>query len=276
MILGIDAGGEMVKVFGGAMGHDSFPSDLGEWRDRRLVNTPGQDDMEWEYEGQKGFAGTLAQMESELGGAMKGETKAHFDGKMRVLLAIHRFIPNARGVDPSVQLVTGQPISHHTEEEKSKIIDMLTGKHDLIVNGQRKIFRIKQVKVAAEGAAASMAQPVEGLIRILDIGSGTVNGASLLNMRYIDRESFTEPFGLATLGTSDESAIARRVNTIATSKKWKRNDLIRLIGGGAEIAELVNKVKEFFPNAEVFAPKRLSPKFSNAVGFYEIGLMLYG
>ena len=45
MRLGIDAGNARVKV-AGAAGVICFDSSVGEWRERRLVNTHGTDDME--------------------------------------------------------------------------------------------------------------------------------------------------------------------------------------------------------------------------------------
>ncbi|SDX44622.1 plasmid segregation protein ParM [Marininema mesophilum] len=274
MILGIDPGNEKVKVYGGVLGNLSFPSDLGEWRELRLTNRLTPNDMVWEYEGRRGFAGTLAQAESEWGGTVKGTTKAHDDGKMRVLLGIHRIIPEYQGGNLTVRIVTCQPICQHTSIEKEKIINMLIGSHDLTINGIRKVFRIQEVRVAAEGAAVGLFQPVQGLLRVLDIGSATVNGATIKDMRYGDRESFTEPMGLATAMTVDPKMVARRIQAIASGKRWYRNDLIRLVGGGA--VPMADAIREHFPKAYILSPYGLLPEFANAVALHEIGRAIYG
>ncbi|MCS1351131.1 ParM/StbA family protein [Mechercharimyces sp. CAU 1602] len=272
MILGIDGGNERVKVYGGSSGFDSFLADIGEYRELKLKNQHGEDDMVWEYEGHKGFAGSLARWESELGGSTKGGTKAHYDGKMRILFAVHRYLNKFIG--NSVKIVVGQPIDRHTIEEKQKIIEMLVGWHELTINGDKKKFHISEVKVAAEGAVAGLINPVKGIVRIIDIGSGTVNCASLNDMKYLDRESFTEPFGLSTLQTTDEASIARRIANACTSRRWKKGDHVILVGGGAKA--FIKPLKAHFPNAVVITlTNGLDPVYANAIGFYEIGRKVY-
>ncbi|PAE09665.1 hypothetical protein CHI02_24150, partial [Niallia circulans] len=84
-----DAGNSEVKTVS-AHGVDRFPSAIGEYRERNIKEKHGKDDIVYEYEGRKGFAGTLALYESEYGGAIMGESKAHLDAKLRVLIALHR------------------------------------------------------------------------------------------------------------------------------------------------------------------------------------------
>ena len=52
----IDAGGSSVKVYNGRTLH-AFPSAIGyDWRERRIETKHGAHDLEWSYNGMKGFA----------------------------------------------------------------------------------------------------------------------------------------------------------------------------------------------------------------------------
>lgn len=275
--LGIDAGGENVKVVS-RFGVAQFYSDIGEYRERRLdESTFGEDDMIFEYCGKKGFAGSLARYESELSVSLKGDTKAHYDAKMRVLLAIHRYSD-----DEVNNIVVGQPIGTYTKEEKEKIKDMLQGFHELTVNGKTKGFYIERVEVSPEGPVALLSDPKKGVHRVIDIGSGTINCSTLDDMRFIDRDSFTIPNGLATIRNKDKDSIARMIYANAVQYRWGKYDNVWLIGGGAE--DMLNSIKLEFPNARVFSPKHrmktnikaVKPIYANAVGYYEIARKLYG
>lgn len=275
--LGIDAGGENVKVVS-KFGVDQFVSDIGEYRDRNLAESIfGDDDMIFEYRGRKGFAGSLARFESELGVSVKGDTKAHEDAKLRVLLAIHRYSD-----DEVNNIVVGQPIGTHNEDEKKKIKDMLQGFHEIIVNGKKKSFFIERVEVSPEGPVALLSDPKKGIQRVIDVGSGTINCATLNDMRFIDRDSFTIRDGLATIRNKDNESIARMVFANCIQRRWGKYDDIWIVGGGAE--KLFKSLKMEFPNANLFTPKHKSgnkikavkPIFGNAVGFYEIARKIYG
>lgn len=274
MILGIDGGNSETKICG-PYGVLKFPSDLGEYRELNLKNVPGIDDMVYEYQGRKGFAGNLARDESEFGGAIQGNTKAHNDTLIRILLALHRYAESGE-----YQIVVGQPIETHSEIEKAKIKLMLTGKHSIKINGREKTFAITKVEVAAEGGAGFWAAPRDGLVRILDIGSSTVNGATLHDRRYIDRDSFTLSYGAGTVRSFDLESMARGIT--AKAAKWGKQDKVLLIGGLAE--EIERYISRHFPNAEVMRPlvrygdgwKQVHPIYANAVGFYQIARGVYG
>lgn len=75
---------------------------------------------------------------------------------------------------------------------------MLLGSHDLSLNGVKKTIIINRVEVAAEGGAAFWSNPQTGLVRIIDAGSATINCASLVDGKYIDKDSFTINFGCNT------------------------------------------------------------------------------
>lgn len=269
MQVGIDAGNALVKV-AGPQGVISFDASLGEWRQRNLTSSHGVDDMEVEYAGKKFFAGSLARVESEFGGALMGNTKAHGDGKLRALLALVRY-----NGDTEYEIVVGQPIAKHTADEKQRIKNMLAGCHEILVNGIKHRFTISRIEVAPEGAAAIWSDSRMGEFRILDIGSGTVNCATVFRSsnlgRFVDRDSFTLPFGLNTTKSTDRAAMADGIARECL-KKWKRNDDVLLVGGGAE--DVCNHLRVHFPRAEVLRPSLYGgqehPIFANAIGYYVI------
>ena len=259
MIVGIDAGNHEVKV--ASETKFKFLSDIGEWRERKLKQNHG-DDMEFEYKGRKGFAGTLARYESEFNGNMMGDTKAHEDTLIRVLLALWKLWGR------TYQIVVGQPISRHVDDEKQRIKAMLRGTHDITVNGAKRSFTIERVEVAAEGATAFWSSPKSGLLRIIDVGSATVNCATLNNGRYIDKDSFTIPFGMNTTKTHDHRALCRAVGA-ETLKKFKREDEVMIIGGAGALLQPF--IREIYNNA--YTP--IEPVYANAQGFYEVGKKVY-
>jgi plasmid segregation protein ParM len=114
----------------GAFGTDIYKTAICDWFERDVEETFDKDDMEFEIDGRKGFAGTIAKYEDEYGGSgMFGETKFHEDNKIRLLLSIFRYIHKYSPSVNSVRIVTGQPIKQHKQIEKKGIIDMLKGPH---------------------------------------------------------------------------------------------------------------------------------------------------
>jgi plasmid segregation protein ParM len=265
-IVGVDAGNHEIKVVG-QCGEHRIISDIGEYRTRNLRQTHGPDDIEFEYEGRRGFAGTLARYESEFSGSIMGDTKAHEDALLRVLIGLWRYTNGAP--DGIYRIVVGQPISQHTPEEKAKIKRLLQREHTIEINGVTHRINIDRVEIAAEGGAAFWSNPERGLVRIIDIGSATVNCASLIDGRYVDRDSFTLPFGMSSTKSTDHTALARAIATEAL-KKWKPNDHVILVGGAAKLLSM--PISNYF-SITLTGP---SPVFANARGFYRIGRKLYG
>lgn len=271
MILGIDAGNYETKVCTGT-DVKSFLSDIGEYRERKLTDSFGDDDMVWEFEGEKGFAGTLARFESEYSGTIKGKTKAHLDGKLRVLMALHRY------GDINNSIVVGQPIEMHDETEKDKLKKLLKGRHELTLNGVKKIISVNNIGVAPEGASSILSVPQEGLVRVIDIGSGTTNFATLHNLRKVDKSSFTEQIGTEIFKNKDPKQIARVLYKIVTAS-WGVYDKIYLTGGGAK--QVYPHLEELLSNCELLIPKlnnareTIGVKYGNAVGFYIIAKGLF-
>ncbi|MEK4255398.1 ParM/StbA family protein [Ureibacillus sp. FSL K6-2830] len=276
LILGVDAGNYKGKV-AGVYGVDSFKTNICNWFERDVDETFGPDDMEFEINGRKGYAGTIAMYEDEFGdGATYGDTKAHEDTKIRILLAIYRYTKKYCPDAKRIYLVTGQPINRHKDEEKTKIINMLIGYYDFSVNGQRVRFAIEDVKVAPEGSAAFWSTPATDM-KIIDVGSGTVNLASIIDKKHIHKSSGTMNTGIETLrNKNDYEALARAIYQQATKLKWKNTDVVFTCGGVAEI--ITPYLKKHFYDAIPMQPKlkrefdtiQVPPTYANAVGFYNL------
>lgn len=283
LILGIDAGSHTAKIIG-PFGTDSFLSNVCDWFERDVKERFSADDMEFEIDGQKGYAGTIAKYEDEFGGAtIYGESKAHRDTKVRVLLAIHRYLTKHCPTVSSVAIVVGQPIKGHKETEKTLIKEMLLGKHQVRVNGVTRTFFIEKVGVAVEGSSAFWCLPQEGVIRIIDIGSGTINAATIIDKKHVNTFSDTFNFGMETINNKkDLEAVARGIIQNTTKLKWNKEDKIYICGGASE--GIFPFIVEHYSNTELLNPqirnesgvKILSPVFSNAVGFHEIAKGAFG
>jgi plasmid segregation protein ParM len=275
MRLGIDAGNYKVKICG-ERGLMDFISSIGEAREIKLHQNHGQDDMVFEYEGDTGFAGSLALYESEFSGSIMGDTKAHKDTLLRVLIGIHRYSTLYQIDETEFDIVVGQPISKHTFDEKDKLKEMLKGWHTITVNGIEKSFHIRGCEVAAEGVSAFFSNPTNGLVRILDIGSGTVNFSTILEGRFVDKDSGTLPFGVNTNKSNNLQALSRGIAT-HTLKKWDSNDNVFVVGGISET--ILPHLKQYFPNVEILYPiysqQYVNPIYANAIAFYIVGVNVY-
>lgn len=275
-IIGIDGGNYETKLVT-RRGAFKYRSCLGEWREFNIdKGALSDEDIVYEYGGTKGFAGTLAENESLFLREMAGDTKAHEDAKLRILIGIHRF-----SNDSTHDIVVGQPIKKH-KAEKQRIVEMLEGRHTLTVNGEIKTFTIRRVSVAPEGAGAIWSyRGDESKVRIIDVGSGTVNCATISDGRFIDRDSFTLGFGansedIYEVGRLAEAIIAR------TSKRWSPTDCVRVCGGIAElVAPLLDR---HFTDVATIQPmireggnsfRAVHSVFANAAGFYELARDLY-
>jgi len=277
LILGIDAGNHTAKV-AGDYGIDSYRTAICDWFERDIVEVHGKDDMEFSIDGRKGFAGTIAVYEDEFGGTgMYGDSKAHEDTKIRVLLAIHRYIEKYCPGTENVSLVTGQPIVSHKDAEKKKIIKMLEGTHEFTVNGEWRRIYIHNVAVGAEGSGAFFASSEMPTVRIIDVGSGTVNCATINQKRFINNASDTFNFGMETVNNKEDlKSIARGIIRGTTKLKWGKNDQVLICGGIAE--EITPYIAEHYERATVMQPilrrtdaVTIAPAiYANAIGFYEL------
>lgn len=277
-IIGIDAGNYRTKI-AGLSGITSYSSAICEWFSRDVVDVYGADDMEFEIGSRKGFAGSIAEYENVFGeSAIYGDSKAHEDTKIKVLLGLYRYKKEFLLHENSFNIVVGQPISQHIQKEKEHIQNMLKGYHEFIVNGESVSLWIDNIGVAAEGSGSFWSCPISGVVRTIDVGSGTVNMCTIVNKKHVNTSSDTLNFGMQTgRNKKDVSTIARGIIRASTRLMWNKEDKVYVCGGIAN--EIYRYLKEYHVNAEILNPIHKSynnitvaePSFSNAIGFYEIG-----
>ncbi|CDN41706.1 ParM/StbA family protein [Paenibacillus sp. P22] len=265
-IIGIDAGGSAVKLYDGRQ-FRQFPSAIGyDWRERHLQQQHGEHDYDWAYDGRRGFAGTLALHESQMADSLKGDSKAHPEARLRVLIALHQY-----AAGPEHDIVVGQPIGTHTKGQKELIKKLLIGEHEITINGRRKVITINRCEVAAEGVSAGLLAGTKGQVRVIDIGSGTVNYGTLLDGRYKDLESFTLVTGMETRRNPDLDSFARQIAAYAVNKGWGSQDTVYLCGGGAD--PLQRELVKYFGSAQLLKPGM--SEYANVDAFYRIAKGLY-
>ena len=247
-IVGIDGGNHEVKMYG-EYGPLRFPSGVGEYHERNLVQKHGNFDIEYEFRGKRGFAGTLALAESKFNINLGGDTKAHEDHLLRVLLGLFLYSD-----DTVFKIVVGQPISRHEEKEKQKIKDILKGKHDITINSTQKTITILDVGVAAEGGTAYFSAPKPGLIRILDFGRSTVNLATLKDGQYMNAESYTIKRGMSNRWIAgDSDTMAKTVAIDAFNSDWGSDDAVYVIGGASNV--MARALRKYFNNVLELTPR---------------------
>lgn len=271
-VAGLDLGRRNVKLFTGSS-YIIFPAVVGEWRDIRLRNDHGNKGFDCEYNGDKFFAGTLAENESEFYRQMLIDDKSTQDALLLALISLHQ----AELID--VDIVTGLPVESHTKRNKESLSSLLTGSHEIEVNGVKRVINIHRVRVAVEGGGAFWSEPKDGLIRLIDGGSKTINYITMKDRQYVDRDSGTLPFGFDTNKSDDYKQMANRIAG-ELGKKWGQSDLVLTVGGRAEL--LANLLKQYFPNIDVLQNRRVIHKgegvdlnmFANAMGYFNIGRIL--
>src|SRR5690606_25466293 len=110
-------------------------------------------------------------------------------------------------------------------DEKGKIIDMVRGEHVFWVNGRRQRVQVDEVGVGAEGSSAYWGKVSDGRVRIIDVGSGTVNCATIHDAKHIHSASGTFNFGTETLTRKGNlEGLVRGIVRSTTELRWNRRD----------------------------------------------------
>jgi plasmid segregation protein ParM len=270
-VVGGDFGRSLIKVYTGTK-YIHLPAFVGEWREMNLVSTNGKMNYEVEFEGEMFFTGKLAQNESEFSRQMLTEDKANADTKLLALVALHQ-----TGFT-DIDLVTGLPISIHDADHKRSLQKLLLGTNDITVNGVTKTITVHRVRIGVEGGGAFWSNPKDGLVRIIDGGSKTINYISLRDRKYIDKDSGTLPFGFDTTKSANLQQMANRIAG-ELGKKWNSTDKVYTVGGQAE--NLAYYLQDYYPSISVLYPEGTIFKaneeidlnlFANAIGYYNMGV----
>jgi len=251
---------------------DWFPSVKSLYGERTLTIPKGKKDYIIEYKGESYIGGFLAKYDSVMPLQSHSKSKQNLFFDLSILIAIHQygFLDN--------YLITTCPVSSHNEDEKNGIRERLVGSHTIKINNVSKTFRISDVKVVPEGAAAFWTFEPKGVSRFLDVGSRTVNFVSVLNdedaTRYLDSQSGTF-FGQGVEALDNNynpKGLADFLAGRLFAKSWNETDeQIYILGGGALDSDFVERFNDYFPHAKVLN----DPVMSNAKGLYVLGRHAY-
>lgn len=286
-IIGVDVGRNKVKAVS-AKGRVDFPSVVGEWQQRNLATNYG--DYEVIVDQHKVFIGDLALRESYCQREMATETKIHQESKILFLSALALL---AKDGEP-INVVTGLPVAQHTTAGKHEFKKLLEGTHNVVINGQRINLMIKEIGIVPEAGGAywhavlneygqvNNAFIAGQKVRIVDVGSRTVNFCTIDKREYIDRDSGTLSYGVIELMNADKTSggdinnvgedvkehFARRIAG-DLSKKWLNylpdNDLVLLTGGGSML--LQQYLRSHFKVSQL-----VDTVYANAEGFFKMGV----
>lgn len=252
------------------------PSVVGEWRQ---LNLSDGGDYEVEINNEKYFVGDRAANESRFRRENVSRSKIHEETKILTLTAAGLLAPS-----PKIKIVTGLPVEQYRPDIKQKYKDLLLGSYNVKVNnGPNKIIKIEDVVVSIEGAGAYWwyvfkynNEITKSRVRVIDIGSRTINCLTIDKMRYVDLDSFSLNYGTIEITNADEedtSLLMQQFTRRATSdisRRWLgiEKDIIIITGGGA--ISLDKYLKQFYQSAITIEDS----VFASALGFYEMGVRM--
>lgn len=265
LIAPIDTGRDTIKL----INKKQFRSVVGDWQKRNLSN---EGDYEVTINDEKFFVGDLAISESITPREMTTESKIHSETKILFLTALY-----LTTTDENPIVITGVPITQFLPETKAEFEKLLFGCYDIKINDQTtRHFNINNITIVPEGAASfwyalSKNKQLEfGKKRIIDIGSRTINFATLNGKKYINKDSGTLSYGCLKL-KDDKITHEQLANKIIAdlSQKWleyNSDDVILLTGGGSLLIGEI--LKAHYKNCLQIE----NPVFANVEGYYRMGL----
>lgn len=235
---------------------------------------------------QKYFVADLARVESKRKSRMVTKSKVHNETKILLLTALQLL------ADPQkpFQIVTGMPINQYSVKCKNDLMEFVAGTHTISVNGITSTFEINNsnFKMAQESVGSYWNEVCDdkgneidphGLlikkVRVIDIGSRTVNYSTIDCGNYINTESGSLNYGTieitkdAPSNEFDYDAIKESfVRTIVAdiSQEWTdyEDDTFLLTGGGATLLERF--ILGFYKKSIMSE----DPKMANAKGYYKM------
>lgn len=263
-ILAIDTGRSSIKVAGEE--EIQFPSIISEWYERPLSKGG---DYELFYNGKRYFVGELAK-EGYCRTINASQNKIHEEMKVLFITAVA-----AAEIKDGV-IVTGVPVDQHAADTKKELRGYLKGTHQGMINNKPFQFDIKALEICPEGAAAywdymlnnqgKIVKNANGTFRVIDIGSKTINVATIIDQYYLNRESFTLDYGCYDIihaKNLDYKQFYKRImgDIMQRWSEYKETDKVLFSGGGSLLLKdyIQYKITD-------------NPVFANARGFYKLGV----
>lgn len=210
-------------------------------------------DFEVEWNGESFYVGRIAERETNAL-PIKGftDSKSTDFFILNALIAIHQY-----GFDENYVVIDIPIEQYKISIERQNVQQRLEGKHTLKINGNTKSFSVKSVAVMAECINAFWVDQPYGTTRWLDLGSRTINFATLkregTEVDAIESESGTLPFGLEKINIRNYATFAKSLEGQLGQYNWKKDDEIYIVGGGALINNgvIADELRQRFPNSVV-------------------------
>lgn len=250
-----------------------FRSVVGEWHQRNL-NTEGSYDVN--INGQNYFIGELALKESFLPKEMSTESKIHEETLLLFLCGIASLAQQ-----DSLIVSTGLPINLFNPKVRDDLLTLLRGRHIVTFAGYKpKQFYIDQITVCPESGGTYFSEAKKkpelkyGKVRVINIGSRTVNFCVTEDSNFINKDSGCLSYGAMQLKNSKANyqEIARKIFSDLSSKwiDYEEDETVLLSGGGAIILE--EYLKQYFKRAIISS----EPIYSDVLGFWEMANIKHG
>lgn len=274
--VGIDVGRDSVKVVGKNL-HMCFKARVGEWRE---MNISSGGKYEVEIDGEKYFIAELAD-ESYFSRSMAVESKIHDETKVLFLSALALSLRD----NEKIRVATGMPVSQYNSKERNNLFEFLRGEHNVSIDNRQVDLKVDSLDIIPEGAGVYWdyvlnmegelhCKTLEKVYRVIDIGSRTVNYCTIVNNKFLDRESGTLHYGTFAydnaLNSDNDDTIKRQfVRKLLgdLSTKWMSLNLAKdrvIVAGGGSVL-LCSELKKELPGVVI---PELSV-YSNAQGFYK-------
>jgi len=251
-----------------------FKSVIGEWHERNL-NTDGDYDIQ--IDGQKYFIGDLALREAYLPREMVTESKIHEETLLLFLCGI-----SALTKSDDLFISTGLPINMFNPKVRDELVTLLKGKHEVTFTGYKpKQIYINEITVCPESGgtyfyeAKKRPQLKQGKVRVVNIGSRTINFCCVENGVFVNKSSGTLSYGAIQLRNSKAKLqeFSRKIFADLSSQWHDYNedyDVVILSGGGIILLE--EFLKQFFKKTIVSD----EPIYSDVLGFFDLGCAKFG
>ncbi|KJS81656.1 MAG: hypothetical protein JM58_16410 [Peptococcaceae bacterium BICA1-8] len=264
----VDCGRRIVKGFNGSDEPIIFPAKVGEYRKLKLENK----NQKWKVEISnigRYFVGDLAEKESYCDISNTEESKIHLETKILTLSALALI----GGHGP---VITSLPIDQF--DQADDLAKLLKGIYTVKLNEEVKPVLIADITFVPESVGIFYNEAIqengldvalEGKIRVIDIGSKTINYLTMEDYQYIAKESGT----LQDLGCIqfDNANVEKEIylkkaksELIKRVPGWKESDIILCGGGGA--LKFRNELQKVFPLIRIVK----NSVTANVIGNYKV------
>ena len=283
IIVGADVGNQDSKFYSGGKSI-VIPSYACQERLREIDNIT--EEYHLRINGKMWWTGDLARM--EYGSREIEKNKLMRDSNLPLLLTGISLLM-AEQPELLVSVVGGTPISDYSDCTLT-LREIIKNTWNTEICGKRKTMHIIDVLTMPEGASVGFylvlddkgkAHSKPDVLRIIDIGSKTINFASFRKMRYIASESGTLPFGTTSAQIETYKRVASKIDILPDEVKpddeslynlsvrarseinkwWRSWDEVNLAGGGAEL------LRDILPY-----PVVPNPQIASAIGNYRVGM----